>query len=99
MTELHCYAADSGALRWRAVERLAVHDRLADINVRYAHVELPDAGLDALADQGEVIEAFRQPLDELMLRDGFNNLEVAAVQCGQPDQVGLHRQLMSAHAH
>lgn len=99
MTELHCYAAGDGDLQWRAVDRLAVHDRLADINVRYAHVELPAVRLDALAEQDEVIELFRQPLDGLMQKDGFNGLEVATVQFGQSNQAELHRCYMTAHAH
>lgn len=99
MTELHCYTAGNGRLLWRASEPDALVRRLADINVRYAHVELPTSRLDELADQDEVIEAFRQPLDELMQRDGFVGLEVSMVQHGQPDQADLHRHCMTAHAH
>lgn len=99
MTELHCYAVSDGRLQWRATEQNAVSDRLADINVRYAHVELPAVKLDSLAHQDEVIEAFRQPLDALMQNDGFIGLDVSSVQFGQSDQAELHRQLMTAHAH
>src|SRR5690625_1651386 len=99
MTELHCYAASNGRPLWRANEPEALTRRLADINVRYAHVELPTARLDELADQDEAIEAFRHPLDDLMQHDGFIGLDVSTVQHGQPDQADLHRQFMTAHAH
>lgn len=99
MSELYCYAAASSQLQWRATSQDAVADRLADINVRYAHVELPAVRFDSLADQDEVIEAFRQPLDALMQNDGFNGLDVATVQFGQSNQAQLHRQFMTAHAH
>lgn len=99
MTELHCYAAGGGDLLWRRSDDDAVHDRLADINVRYARIELPPARLDALASPDEVIEAFRQPLDGLMQNDNFNGLDVTSVQPGQADQAQQHRHLMAAHAH
>lgn len=99
MTELHYFAATDGRSLSRAAEPDAISRSLADINVRYAHVELPDVALDELADQDEVIEAFRLPLDGIMQEDGFRGLDVFTVQPGQPDQAVLHQQFMQAHAH
>lgn len=99
MTTLHCFAARSEQLLSRATETDDIKHRLADLNIRYARIELPAVRLDELADQDEIIEAFRLPLDALMQEEGFVGLDASSVRPNQSDQADLHRQYMTAHAH
>ena len=99
MTELFCYAADNARLLSRERDRGRIAERLAELDVRYEHIELPPSRLDELSQQDEVIEAYRLALDALMQDGGFTALDVLCVQPDHPDQAGLHREFMTEHEH
>ncbi len=99
MTELYCYAADDARLLSRESDRGRIAEKLAGLDVRYEHIELPPGRLDELSQQDEVIEAYRLPLDALMQAGGFTALDVLCVQPDHPHQADLHREFMTEHEH
>lgn len=77
----------------------AIRACLAEIDVEYAHLDLPAVDLESDAHQDEVIEAYREDLDALMQRHGFAAVDVLCVTSEHPSLERLRGEFTSEHWH
>lgn len=58
-----------------------------------------DVQLDADASQDEVIEAYRESIDKLMLKYGFQSMDVISMYATHPGKDELRKKFLSEHVH
>lgn len=55
--------------------------------------------LDAQASQDEVIEAYREPIDKLMKKYGFQSVDVISLTASHPQKQMMREKFLSEHTH
>lgn len=76
----------------------AIGERLETIGVRFERWSA-DRALAPDADQDDVLDAYREPVDRLMRAHGFESADVIAVTPDFPDREALRRKFLSEHTH
>lgn len=99
MSELRIYD-DTDPSRPLAVltELSDIHDALSGIGVEFERWEA-SADLDAAAGQDEVIEAYRDSIDRLMKRYGFQAVDVVAMHPMHPQKDAMRQKFLAEHTH
>lgn len=77
--------------------RIAAH--LTAVGVHFERIPLAPADLDWDANQDEVIEVYREPLDELMQRFDFAAIDVVSVWPDHPRRDKMRRRFACEHWH
>jgi 1,2-dihydroxy-3-keto-5-methylthiopentene dioxygenase len=103
MAELRVYTnnpSSSTVAKAESVVRddAAIQESLAAIGVMYEHWEV-DEHLDDEAGQDEIIEAYRQPIDELMQRYGLESLDIVSISPDHSRKEALREQYLREHTH
>lgn len=99
MTELRVFAENAREPDEILTEADAIADRLRAIGAWFERVSLPSANLDREANQDEVIEAYREPLDALMQRFGFAAVDVISLWPRHPECEELRERYACEHWH
>lgn len=98
MSELRIYAET-------AERPEVVHTRLEDIVRELGTLGIlferwtADRELDAEASQDEVIEAYREPIDQLMQKYGFQSVDVVSMHPNHPQKDVLRDKFLHEHTH
>lgn len=84
---------------------VAVHEHGSDIAEALAGIDVlferwkAEAELDMDASQDEVIEAYREPIDRLMQKYGFQSMDVVSMHPEHPAKDELRKKFLSEHIH
>lgn len=75
-----------------------IRDALAGIGVEFERWEATRV-LDAQATQDEVIEAYRESIDRLMKKYGFQSVDVISLHATHPQKDAMREKFLSEHTH
>lgn len=75
-----------------------IRDRLAAAGVDFERWQASQP-LDEQATQAEVIEAYREPINELMNRHGFKSVDVISMYPDHPERQTLRDKFLQEHTH
>ena len=75
-----------------------IRDALAAIGVEFERWEASKQ-LDAQASQDEVIEAYRESIDRLMKKYGFQSVDVISLSANHPQKEAMREKFLSEHTH
>ena len=78
---------------WAAVQR-----ELSSVGVLFERWEASQT-LDAGSSQDEIIEAYREPIDQLMKRFGFRSVDVVSLTADHPQKQALRDKFLHEHTH
>ena len=99
MSELRIYDESSPKQAERVLTRFEdIRDALADIGVEFERWEASKQ-LDAQASQDEVIEAYRESIDRLMKKYGFQSVDVISLTASHPQKEAMREKFLSEHTH
>lgn len=98
MSELRIYPEDRKGSPQVVTERGAIARRLDSIGVLFEHWNVKPE-LDGDATQDEIIEAYREDIDRLMQRYGFQSLDVVSISPDHPKKDELRRKFLQEHTH
>lgn len=99
MSLLKIYSDKAGRPVYATDDVADIRRSLAGIGALFQRVRLPSTDLDRDANQDEVIEAYRETLDDLMQEHGFAAMDVLTVAGAHPHLSSLHREFMEEHWH
>jgi 1,2-dihydroxy-3-keto-5-methylthiopentene dioxygenase len=75
-----------------------IREALAGIGVEFERWEASKQ-LDAQASQDEVIEAYRESIDRLMKKYGFQSVDVISLTANHPQKQAMREKFLSEHTH
>lgn len=75
-----------------------IRERLATIGVDFERWEASKQ-LHAQASQDEVIEAYREPIDRLMKKFGFQSVDVISLTAAHPQKEAMRDKFLHEHTH
>lgn len=97
MSELRVYSEDAVELR-RETGQAAIAGSLAAVGVRFERWQAA-AGLDHDAPDDEIIEAYREAVDNLMQEYDFRSVDVISLRPDHPDREALRGKFLDEHTH
>ncbi|MCC2657975.1 MAG: cupin [Panacagrimonas sp.] len=99
MSELRIYDEDRPTQAEKVLTRFEdIRDALAGIGVEFERWEASKQ-LDAQASQDEVIEAYRESIDRLMKKYGFQSVDVISLTANHPQKEAMREKFLSEHTH
>lgn len=99
MSELRIYDENRPQQAERVLTRFEdISAALAAIGVEFERWEASKQ-LDAHASQDEVIEAYREPIDRLMKKYGFQSVDVISLDASHPAKQMMREKFLSEHTH
>ncbi|MGQ0697943.1 MAG: 1,2-dihydroxy-3-keto-5-methylthiopentene dioxygenase [Panacagrimonas sp.] len=99
MSELRIYDEARPERAMKVLTRFDdIHDALAEIGVDFERWEATKQ-LDAQASQDEVIEAYRESIDRLMKKFGFQSVDVISLTANHPQKEMMRQKFLSEHTH
>lgn len=99
MSELRIYPDNDPARAETVLTRFEdIRDALAKIGVDFERWEA-SRQLHAQASQDEVIEAYREPIDRLMKRFGFQAVDVISLTASHPQKEAMRDKFLHEHTH
>lgn len=99
MTKLHIFSEDNPHRAESASSDPSdIRRSLAEIGVQFERWAA-DMPLDADATQDEVIEAYREPIDQLMKTYGFRAVDVISLNADHPQKAALRDKFLHEHTH
>lgn len=99
MSELRIYDESRPQQAEKVLRRFEeIRDALAAIGVDFERWEASQQ-LDAQASQDEVIEAYREPIDRLMKRFGFQSVDVISLTAANPQKEAMRDKFLHEHTH
>lgn len=99
MTQLRIYEESRPDQAIETLDRFEdIRDRLAGIGVEIERWEA-SRQLHAQASQDEVIEAYREPIDRLMKKYGFQSVDVISLTSDHPQKQAMREKFLSEHTH
>ena len=98
MTTLTIYRDDTAEVMDHVDDPAAIAERLAELGVELEHWDA-DAPLAPGADQETVLAAYRQSVDRLNGRYGFQSIDVVALTPDHPERAELRGKFLSEHTH
>lgn len=98
MSELRIYPEDRLDTPTVLTEHREIARRLAEIDVLFEHWKASEE-LDEGASHDEIIEAYREDIDRLMQRYGFDSLDVISIHPEHPKRGELRDKLRREHTH
>jgi 1,2-dihydroxy-3-keto-5-methylthiopentene dioxygenase len=99
MSELRIYDETRPTQAEKVLTRFEdIRDALAAIGVEFERWEASQQ-LDAQASQDEVIEAYRESIDRLMKKYGFQSVDVISLTASHPQKQAMREKFLSEHTH
>lgn len=99
MSELRIYDENRPNKAEKVLTRFEdIRDSLAEIGVEFERWEATQQ-LDAHASQDEVIEAYRESIDRLMKKYGFQSVDVISLTASHPQKEAMREKFLSEHTH
>lgn len=99
MSELRIYDENRPQQAERVLTRFEdISAALAAVGVEFERWEASKQ-LDAQASQDEVIEAYREPIDRLMKKFGFQSVDVISLDASHPAKQMMREKFLSEHTH
>ena len=99
MSELRIYNESRPQQAERVLSRFEdIRDALGEIGVEFERWEATQQ-LDAQATQDEVIEAYRESIDRLMKKYGFQSVDVISLTAKHPQKDAMREKFLSEHTH
>ena len=99
MSELRIYDENRPNQAEKVLTRFEdIRDALAGIGVEFERWEASKQ-LDAQASQDEVIEAYRESIDRLMKKYGFQSVDVISLTANHPQKEAMREKFLSEHTH
>lgn len=99
MSELRIYDESRPQQADKVLRRFEdIRDALAAIGVDFERWEASQP-LDELASQDEVIEAYREPIDRLMKKYGFQSVDVISLTAAHPQKEMMRDKFLHEHTH
>lgn len=99
MSELRIYDENRPEQAEKVLSRFEdIRDALAGIGVEFERWETSKP-LDAQATQDEVIEAYRESIDRLMKKYGFQSVDVISLYANHPQKETMREKFLSEHTH
>ena len=99
MSELRIYDENRPNQAEKVLTRFEdIRDALAGIGVEFERWEASKQ-LDAQASQDEVIEAYRESIDRLMKKYGFQSVDVISLTANHPQKQAMREKFLSEHTH
>jgi 1,2-dihydroxy-3-keto-5-methylthiopentene dioxygenase len=99
MSELRIYDESRPNQAEKVLTRFEdIRDALAGIGVEFERWEASKQ-LDAQASQDEVIEAYRESIDRLMKKYGFQSVDVISLTANHPQKQAMREKFLSEHTH
>jgi 1,2-dihydroxy-3-keto-5-methylthiopentene dioxygenase len=99
MSELRIYDENRPHQAEKVLTRFEdIRDALAGIGVEFERWEASKQ-LDAQASQDEVIEAYRESIDRLMKKYGFQSVDVISLTANHPQKQAMREKFLSEHTH
>lgn len=99
MSELRIYDENRPQQAERVLTRFEdISAALAAIGIEFERWEASKQ-LDAHASQDEVIEAYREPIDRLMKKYGFQSVDVISLDASHPAKQMMREKFLSEHTH
>lgn len=99
MSELRIYDENRPLQAEKVFTRFEdIRDALAGIGVEFERWEASKQ-LDAQASQDEVIEAYRESIDRLMKKYGFQSVDVISLTANHPQKEAMREKFLSEHTH
>lgn len=98
MSELRIYSVDNAQLLKTHTKFEDIERELKAIGVGFERWEAK-AVLDDDASQDEVIEAYREPIDRLMQRHGFQSVDVVVMHPDHPNKQAMREKFLHEHQH
>jgi|GEM_PF-1095258 len=99
MTQLYCDSPASNRLTLCETRPSAIGARLAELGVRYEHIDVPSVPVDPDAQTDEIIHDYLEPLNAVEKIVPYESLAVMSIQPTHPRLGALQRELMTEHAH
>lgn len=99
MSELRIYDENRPNQAEKVLTRFEdIRDALGGIGVEFERWEASKQ-LDAQASQDEVIEAYRESIDRLMKKYGFQSVDVISLTANHPQKQAMREKFLSEHTH
>lgn len=99
MSELRIYDENRPTTAEKVLTRFEdIRDALAEIGVEFERWEASQQ-LDPQASQDEVIEAYRESIDRLMKKYGFQSVDVISLTANHPQKEAMREKFLSEHTH
>ncbi len=99
MSELRIYDESRPQQAERVLNRFEdIQEALGGIGVEFERWEATQQ-LDAQATQDEVIEAYRESIDRLMKKYGFQSVDVISLTAKHPQKEAMREKFLSEHTH
>ena len=98
MTALTIYRDDLQGTPRTIGDFAAIADELAGIGVEFERWQA-DRPLPRDADQEQVLDAYRQAVDELNRKYGFQSIDVVSLQPDHPERTQFRQKFLAEHTH
>jgi len=98
MSELRVYSETAGEPARVLTDHADIVRELDKIGVLFERWSA-DRDLDAIATPDEVIEAYREPVDRLMQKYGFQSVDVVSMHPEHPQKEALREKFLHEHTH
>lgn len=100
MSELRIYSVEHDHPKVLAMyeDGKDIASEMSAVDVLFERWEA-SADLDVEASQDEVIEAYREPIDRLMQKYGFQSMDVVSMHPDHPAKDELRKKFLSEHVH
>ena len=99
MSELKIFSeTNPGRPELVSTDHATIAEQLGLVGVRFERWHT-DADLGAGAAQEEVIDAYREDIDRLMRKGGYQTVDVISLTADHPDKQALRKKFLSEHTH